>query len=280
MVAQGFNWDKWNLSVGGLFTANDFYLFKLVSGKESQEGQAFIGHFSFSSIILGIIFMTYNFWDSKSVFFVIKPYQTRSIQFLKNLSFTALVLYLTAIGTELWFNEGGLHITNVFNPFYYLTRISPLFTQLRVLARFNWPTFWILNILSLVFLSYLLKKYKSKFSRYIAALQVLLLLIDTFSVLFRSPIFHKRDNFFSKENKELKKTKKALDNINFVAYQAILPIPIYTVGSNDLNLTLNPDDDWCTKTYQLSQISQLPLMSVKASRSSNVKTHSLFEYCY
>ncbi len=70
-------------------------------------------------------------------------------------------------------------------------------------------------------------------------------------------------NIFSAENLQSAGPK----NISYQRYQAILPIPFYSVGAEDYNYKMDDDEAWSNFTYRLAWKSNLPLMASKMSRT-------------
>jgi hypothetical protein len=62
-------------------------------------------------------------------------------------------------------------------------------------------------------------------------------------------------------------------------YQALLTLPYYHVGSENteqgFSYTVDPDDPFCNRTYQLGMVTGLPLMAHKATRTPNYQAREL-----
>jgi hypothetical protein len=67
-----------------------------------------------------------------------------------------------------------------------------------------------------------------------------------------------------------------IPEINYADYQAILPVPYYTVGSERYHYTIDEQSSWFTYNCQLQIKSGLPNMAVRLSRTPPVFVEEIF----
>jgi len=272
---SGFNWVEWNLTPDSLINSYEWSkikIFNYVDYNLSSENSSYIGIFALSFILYVI---------GKYLFNSIKGNNRNkfdSNNYIKKERFVFIcvivALIFTASGTYTHVFNRQLQFDNLINPFYYLVRLSDAFTQFRVLARFNWPIFWLVNILCIITFDRIYKKAKSKrVSVGLLILFSILMLSDYFSLIDNKYLYNNHIGLF--DINAITAIKNDFKEIDSKEYQAILPIPIYVSGAFSGDLTMDPEDGWCNKTYQLNIALNLPLISVKADRSSELKTKAL-----
>lgn len=178
---------------------------------------------------------------------------------------TVVFTFFSAMGNQL----GILGFDNFLSPLYYINKVYPAISHFRCLGRISWWCFYLTQIGILVLLDkYIAIKYP-KLIIYIILLGFGLMAIDIndYRKMHQSRVV---ENVFSDEQLE------RIPDLNFPEYQAILPIPYYTVGAERYAFTIDDNPAWSAFTYQLQLKSELPLMSVKLSRIPPVYVEELF----
>jgi hypothetical protein len=151
---------------------------------------------------------------------------------------------------------------------HWLFHLGP-FGQFRAAGRFAWLFFYVTNIIA-VYRLYKLTIHRKKIIRYSILLIVPgFLLLDGYSVMEHSM----RKNHFTNRIQELEDEQNNLvenqwlNKIDSKKYQAILPLPFFHIGSE--NITLVPHDEKIVlESYIVSLKTGLPIMAVSASRTS------------
>ncbi|MEO1623849.1 MAG: hypothetical protein AAFV25_01735 [Bacteroidota bacterium] len=179
-------------------------------------------------------------------------------RYLSTIFGTAVALLLLSMG-----------IPFVFEPFAFLADyIGPL-RQFRSLGRFAWAFYYCSNVVVFYLLYHQIRSWdKPKWRWGLLALFVGLLLVE--SIVFTArrhvalyPRPEWRESFRKEDN-------AWLDSINVAKYQAILPLPYYHVGSE--NIWLEPAGKILQRTFWPSVQTGLPSMGVFLGRTSLSQT--------
>lgn len=260
----GFNYPAWKLQVSALvqrYSYQNVHFFIEPVTPVSQESQAYLGAFALFGLTAALVAWlaarpaTQRWWAAWSL--------TPERRFLGLLGIAALVGLLGSVGTV--YDIGDFHITNYLSPFFYLRKLTDNASHFRTVARFSWPFFWFVNLFVLVGLDNWLRNGRPTFRWVLAAALVLLAYLDTRDTIkfYRHSL---QPNTLT--NKEFQaEVDPLLGGIQPEAYQAILPVPFFHVGSEDMDLTLDDDDAHSRHSYQLGLRTNLPLMATKLSRT-------------
>ncbi len=274
---EGFNISNWHLKTDALHDGH-YYLtipsFLKTNLRIHYDAVAYIGSFA----LYGFVFFL--------IFFLIKKLNRKAFQsyFLNNesgrfvfyLFLSGLCCLFIAFGPKAHFFGDQLIFDNWLNPLYWLENILPQVTQFRCMARFNWVFFLSLNLL----IVYILDQYYQRNPKHWSAIILiiifpLMLVLDTKDTIkWTQPHIVEQPLNNSSRNEEL---NRLLSKIDINQYQSILPLPYYHATCEDYNFTIDPEDIWCTTTFQLSHLSGLPLMSSKMGRTPLNQTYSLFD---
>ena len=162
----------------------------------------------------------------------------------------------------------------------FLLDYFKILKQFRALGRFSWVFFYVIAIMSVVFIDRLFKQYiaaRSKFLNYTFVLCVPIL------VFYESIEYHQEAfQSIKTERNQFKMSqldidiKKAINKIEAEKYQSIVPLPYYYIGSeNYLKIPVE------NKIYQIAKLisfhSKLPLMSSFLTRTSIWESKSLMQ---
>ena len=154
------------------------------------------------------------------------------------------------------------NLNNRLSPFYYIGKWTRIVEQFRSISRFAWP-FLLFSPILLVYLFTNAAKVLKPVSRF----SVLLIILTLSTTQIADIIFFlRRDanlpNLFSARVlvavPEIPEKEK---------YAALLPIPLFMVGSEDYNVTIDDHDNFSRWLYQLCYKNTMSMMAVKLSRT-------------
>jgi len=211
----------------------------------------------------------------KSLLNVTKTDKNRQLIFI--ISITGILCLWVSFGVKALFFNGNLRFDNWLNPFYFLVKIFDQVTQFRAMGRFNWVFFLTINIFILYKIDSYWHFYNKKWLPKILIVALCAMLsIDAVDSMINQNLRGRGLNPLT-EAKYLATLKKLTRNIEVEKYQAILPLPYYHSSCEDYNYTINPNDKWAIQTYQLTTLTDLPLMASQTARSPVQPTYELFD---
>ncbi len=275
-TAKGFHFDGWQLKLDGLFDSHYYLSVPFFEAKINlhYESVAYLG--SFAWYALGsflLIFILKKF--SKSA---IKRYfiQTETAQLISILFISGVCCLFIAFGAKAYWFNNSIIFDNYLNPLYWLEKFIPQISQFRCMGRFNWVFFLTFNITMLYVLDQYFQNNRKKWHG-IALIILLptLLAIDTLDTMKFTRNYGWAQHL--NNSPQLPELEKLLEGIDTKKYQAILPLPYYNSSCEDYHYTIDPEDKWCTTTYQLSHITDLPLMASRMGRTPLNQTYAFFE---
>ncbi len=185
----------------------------------------------------------------------------------------ALLMLSVSMGESYWTGTEGYQIYNILNPFFYLHQITDAVEQFRSLARFNWPFYFVFNVWCIYTIYHVYLLYCIKVKRIIVVLFLLIGYVELKDYVNEIRASARKSNVLAqKPEEELNKL-----NLDFGKYQAILPVPYYTAGSEVFDYILDDYDPWAQYTYRLSLYTGLPLMSCRLSRTPPIYVKALVD---
>lgn len=266
-AAGGYDWMEHKVRFWSLFSAYDFHFlrfpFKSLKGNYDPENMGYLGNTGLYAllgfIILGILSRHYRIQITEIQKNFFRNPLTASV-------FWASLLLLIINFGEHYYTEdlnGGFLFYNFLNPLYLLHQFTDAVEQFRSLGRFAWAFFWGFNI----WMFYLLVKIYPQFTKglkiTVIAGMVFLGSMEVKDYVDAMQGKASRENFLSRKNfPEFEKL-----NIRFGAYQAVLGLPYYNVGSEKREIILDDYEPLSVFSYQLALYSGLPLINVKLSRT-------------
>lgn len=275
--ASGFNYDPWKLQFSALFRSpeyNDVHFWLETNAQPTYESVAYLGAFAlFGATLLAGWWLWnpiarragWNSWKTSSAW-----------PFMRLLLGTALISLCIALGTTYTLDEGKYTIQNYLNILFYVEKVSDAVTQFRVLARFSWGFFWAINLLCVLGLDFWLRRSTWAGRWLVGAGLVVLTLVDTHDAVnhytFVVPNTLTNPEFTPEVN-------MLLYSVQPEKYQAILPIPYFHVGTEDLDITLDDYERISRYSYQVALRTNLPMLASKMSRTPPehlVELRSLF----
>jgi hypothetical protein len=214
------------------------------------EGQAFIGHFASVSFIILLFVFLFRFIKKKAKFSVTGN-EVTDVVFV-----ASLLALLYSFG-----------IPFIFNLEFLLEYLGPL-KQMRGIARFSWIFFFMSNI-AVFYLLYRLLEKKNIFLRSS-------LLILPLALLFYDGYYGIRAHDYYMNNRIAELEKKSVEyeavlkKIKEENYTAILPLPFFAVGSE--NVWVITDGELEKQTLILSLRTGIPTFASMLARTSLSQT--------
>lgn len=266
-TAQGYDWIEWKLNFSALFTPYGYnkvrFLFESANGVP-YESYAYLGAFGLFGML---VWLGLRFFGNRAVY-SFEPLKTeRTGQFLVLLGLAALASLFISLGDYYYVADGKFRFVNYLNTFFYLQKLTNLVTQFRCLGRFVWIFFWTFNFVLLFLIDRSLSRNPAWWFKGLVAVLVALAAIDLKNTLGYSRHDSVVPNIlYAPEH--LTEVKALLSNQNPKAYQALLTIPFYHVGSEgDYSYTIDPEETVSNLSMQLSLHTGLPLMASKLART-------------
>ncbi|NDC40440.1 MAG: hypothetical protein EBZ77_02660 [Chitinophagia bacterium] len=185
-----------------------------------------------------------------------------------------LFLMLVGVITYLFIGRYSATIPNVANPFFYLHFVTKRVEQFRCLARFAWPFFWSFYLWA-VYTYYQLWQLAGRRVRVLmAGVLATAGLVEMSDYILAYRETANNPNVFAVSNSSGFPQLKA----DTVRYSCLLPLPLYMVGSEDYDLTIDDDNNWGGYTMRYALHTGLPLMACKLSRTPPVFSDALLRF--
>jgi hypothetical protein len=200
-----------------------------------------------------------------SIFLVIRIFSRKPGFLLKNNNILRVMFWISL--ASLLFSFG---IPFVFGMKEFAEQFG-IIRQIRVLARFSWLFYYLLNIVVMVAVAHLFLVKTSSFWRKIPAFLALALLL-TEAVYHTRGISPQLNNKIS-EVRVLFSPGLADSEFRAADYQAVIPLPYFHIGSE--NLWIDGTDECKRKTLLFSLQSGIPTTGVILSRTSLSQTFML-----
>lgn len=272
-----FNYIHFNFKIDALYSAYTFTSLPFpISTNLTLHSYGYLGGFAlFGGLILLIWWAIRRF--KKQIWATY--FHTQNGQHVLLLFGAAAIVLIISIGNYAKMFNNTLSFDNVFSPFYYLATIFDQSKQFRVIARFSYPFFWVANFMMLFLISHVLKRHTSKkWVAYFAIFLGSLMIVEMTDFIRHFKQMHIVNTLHPTHfNKNI---TTLTQQINPTEFNAILPIPFYIHGSEQMDYTFMTTPQWMNETYQLSLATKLPLMSSHLTRTA-LKQHlqilSLFE---
>jgi hypothetical protein len=183
--------------------------------------------------------------------------------------------FFAALGEYAHLFQNSVKLHNPLTPFFYLSLLTEKVTHFRSVARFVWP-FWLIVYLGL---GYVAGKFLSQAGNWRKAIVVALLLLGALDAWDMAQYLRQqaKTNPFREASTQTE-LASLLAKVDPADYQAILPLHYFHVGSENYELTIDPEPAWMRKSLQVSVLSGLPLMATVSSRTPISPTRQLFEF--
>lgn len=273
LPAQGFGYDPWELHFLSLFHSYNHngvkFPFETLEGL-NYESYAYLGGMAaFALLILLILRIVKQFKIVKPHFNVFKTSENRIFYYW---IFAAGFMTIMALGNE--FHAFNFKVYNYLSPFYYVKKVSDLVNHFRCIARLSWFLFWVINFGIIILIDNILSNSKSIYIK-IVAIGLLVIFAMDVKDFVNYHNHQKHPNNISNED-NYTEIISISDSINTKNYQAILPIPYYHQGTEDLTHTIDAPIHWLNQTCQLQRVTNLPLMASQMGRTPHYHALELF----
>lgn len=268
---DGSNISAWEVRFLHLYKAKeDLNPIPFLGGKVhfDPENGMYLGGFFWYVLTIVVLYMLFMMLRKKNID-IVRSIDPGVLGWI--LIVTTIIVYFSGTGMRLHLPGRGNTMDNYLNPLYYAQKFVDTISQFRCIARMGWWVFYIAQIGLLVLLERVLLQRSLRAFQFALGAGIIILIVDMFGIhRFQETRFY--ENFFAPE------TLGSLPEIDTQAYQAILPIPYYHVGSEEYDFTIDDDNDWSRYTYQLQLHTNLPLMSVKLSRTPQLLASQMAQF--
>jgi hypothetical protein len=257
----GYDWIYWKFQFGSLFRGYEYnkirFPFEQLEDVPYESSSYLTAFVLYGLLVVAVLSLMKR---QPRIQFLEKPIG----QFLWLFFLASLPLVSISLGEEYLLGNDKYMLHNYSNPFLWLHRFTERVTQFRALGRFIWPFWW---AMLLGFSWYVAHWWRHRVLRWFLLALVLLLILDTRDALHFYSSKIQRPNVLTAAGPTTQ-TRQFLSWIEAEQYQALLPFPLYHSGSEGTPYyNVDGDDAHSTLTYQLSMITNLPMMSHKATRS-------------
>ncbi len=203
------------------------------------------------------------------------PYPSRTLlrrrAFVWGFVLCGLLSLFVSLGNRVVLFGGSVSFDNVFSPLYYLNKLDPGISHFRALARFAWVFFYAANLLFFFCWERAVQLFRLPALRVGISLALLLLVLgDSWAHLD----YYRRDR--RKANLFREHALDQLPELDWDAYQAIVPVPFFHKGNEQSGYILDDDPPTSARAFQLAVKSGLPLVACKLDRT--VLEHTLAAY--
>ncbi|RTQ47597.1 hypothetical protein EJV47_19475 [Hymenobacter gummosus] len=270
---SGFNYAPWRLSLAALLQPYPYEKARFIIEPEAQvsyEAKMYLGTFALFGLLLLLLAVLRQpaRWKQRW-----QEWRGTTAGRWAGLALgAATVGLLAALGTRFALGPDW-YVNNYLSAFVYLQKISGSAAHFRAFARFAWPFFWALNLGGVLLLDYWLSHNRHWWRWAVALGLVLLAWLDTRDTLkaYRRGLL---PNALTNVSRQPELTQ-LLRGVDVRRYQAILPIPYYHVGSENMDLTVDGEKEHNLRSYQLALRTGLPLMASRMSRTAPVQAEAL-----
>lgn len=268
--AQGYNWSAWNLNIDSLFQAYEHLALPAIPGLQgflNIEAHVYLGGFVVWTLIVSFVWVMASKWLKK-----FPPMHTGARpQWVTPLLLSGWLCLVIAVGEYLRSFGSTVNFDNWLHPFKLLKLLSEDITQFRCLGRFAWPVYWAGALGAGMLWD---RMWKGSWG--IPKLAFLLILVPLVTDSL-GQIKYVRENL--KPNPLVLVTDIGkLDPAILAEVQGILPLPYYHVGTEVMDLTIDPVPEWEQLCLQAAISLDLPMISCKMSRTPPVQAQSVMDW--
>ncbi|GAA4386257.1 hypothetical protein [Hymenobacter koreensis] len=267
----GYDWIEWKLQFRGFIQAPVYNKLRFLLDPTQAvpyESNAYLGAFVLYTLLAMLVLYFVKRLPNIPIRLTVPG------RFLLLLLLASVPLVFMALGEKYELDGGAYMLNNYLNPLYWLRKVTERVTQFRALGRYVWPFWWAVNL----FLVWLMGQWwtasRTSPAKWLSLALPLLLVPDVVAAARFYKEYTQRPNLLTHEP-----TRAAMQEfvgwVDTKPYQAILPLPFTYTGS-DNQYTLDADEPHLHRTFQLSMITNLPLMSHKAARTPAQQAQQLF----
>lgn len=271
VASNGYGYIDWKFQFGAFFRGYIYNIIRFPLERTASipyESVAYLGNFVLFGLLVTLVMAGLRRLPP------VRFTNDENGQFLRLFFLASLPMALIALGETYDLDDGAYVLHNYLNPFFWLHKLTERITQLRALGRFIWPFWWAVVI---GFSWYAAQWWQRPVLRWVLIVLCLLLVIDTRDAMRFYRTYTQQPNILTADAPTLA-MQQFTGWINLKNYQAILPLPYYHSGSDEDNyrFTVDPDEDHCNSTYQISMVTGLPLMSHRATRAITYHAQTLY----
>lgn len=265
--AGGYDWMEQKVRFWGLISHNDIqksirFPVRFLKGSNDAENSGYLGNMGlYATLFVAILSIA-----SLKYRAIIKGIQRDFFHnpFFAPVFFGSLLMLIISFGDNYYTNGfEGFVVYNYLNPLFYLHQFTKGVEQFRSLGRFSWPFFWGFYVWIAYTILHLLPYFSKQIKRVVLAAVIILGGFEVKDYVDAAQGSSCGVNYL---NASLFPSFDKL-NIDYKKYQALLSIPYYNVGSENIEWII---DDWdinSRQSFQLALFSKLPLINVKLSRT-------------
>ncbi|WP_201977638.1 hypothetical protein [Hymenobacter rubidus] len=275
--SNGYDWIEWKLQFSSLFTGYIYnkvrFPFERTSGVPYESVSYLTGFVLFGLLAVAVLALLRRLPKEAHLSHQLA---NENAGFVKYFLLAAIPMAIIALGESIDIDNGNYILYNYLNVFRWLHKLTDRVTQFRALGRFVWPFWW---AVLLGFGWYAAQWRRIPGLRWVLPVLCGLLVTDAVNAVQFYHTETQRPNLLAQSG-ELEPMQQLVGWPKANRYQAILPIPFYHAGTEwqdePSNFNTDPDDPHCNRTYQLSMVTGLPLMSQKATRSISSQAEQLY----
>ena len=265
--AGGYDWMEHKIRFWSLISHNTIqksirFPIRFLKGSTDPENMGYLGNMGlYATLFIAILSIA-----SLKYRAIIKEIQHRFFRhpFFAPVFLGSLLMLIISFGDNYYTNGfDGFVIYNYLNPLFYLHQFTKGVEQFRSMGRFAWPFFWGFYVWVAYTLLHLLPHFTEKIKKLVL---IAVIILGGFEVKDYVDAAQGSTGGINYLNPSLFPSFEKL-NIDYEKYQAVLSIPYYNVGSENIEWII---DDWdlnSRQSFQLALFSKLPLINVKLSRT-------------
>lgn len=267
-TALGYDLINWKISINSLLSPHLFLKFNpnIVTQKLFDvDGQMYIGSFAIlGTALLSILFLLRSKFSANN----------HSNIWICSLLVTGAFWLSISMGRFVYLNDEPLFY-NYLNPFNLIENDFPFIHHFRALGRFGWIFFWSITIA----VAFCIDRYvQGKSNMAIVGLYVLLPISiwdmtgvgETYRYQIKPNVLNEK--YASEDAREL-----AIELKKHTA-TALMPLPFFQVGSEKIELTLDPTYDYVVTMEMVCAVRNIPMMSSMMSRTPIHFSQSMFNF--
>ena len=267
--ALGYNWRDWNLNVDSLLTAYDHLALPAFPGLQAFlniETHTYLGGFVIWTMIVALMWTLLHKGIDR-----FPPMHTGDRPaWTTALLCSGWFCLILAIGEYTRTLGGTVNFDNWVHPFKLIRLFTEEATQFRCLGRFAWPVYWAAAIGATLLWDRMWKGSWGFLKLLFFALWIPLVSDLAGQIQFVNQNLRPNPLNISAAHE--------LPDLEPTAYDALLPLPFYHVGSETLSLTIDPETNWEQQCLRASLGLNMPLISNKMSRTAPVQVEELFSW--
>ncbi|MGI4743907.1 MAG: hypothetical protein ACRYG7_52830 [Janthinobacterium lividum] len=285
----GYDQLEWKFQPGALFKGYDFYKIRFLVERTAAvpyESTAYLGAFVLYGLLaVGGLALADRRRRQRGVgagplLPALPPAEAGgSREFLSLLLLASLPLVLVSLGETVALDDGAYVVHNYLNVFMWVHKFTERIMQFRALGRFIWPFWWALVLGFSWYAGLAWRQAQALRLGWLRGLWVVLAalgVVDMLNATHHYATITQRANFLAPPATDA--VRALVGGVDARRYQALLTLPFYHSGTEVMDepfMGIEPDDAYCTRTYQLGLVTGLPTMAHKATRTPAYQAREL-----